>query len=268
MTTTKKEKPNICKTKGCVAVPMANCNYCEKHWFPANKPGEQLIIPRLLESQFDYYKKKDEERANDGKIHITSLNLCMREKVFQHLNPKPLRPIQLKWFSNGNAIHHKLQVLISDNPEFELEKEVTRGNIVAHIDMYDNKRKFPVEAKSLAQGEIEVPKNFHIDQLKMYMALTDDEIGVMLYDPMLAYGDEPFSEWTVRMTKEERQAKLEEIENKAKLYSLAMERKDPSIASHINYDPEYNWHCDHCIYADTCAEMRAKEPERQALNKK
>lgn len=269
MTTTKKQKPNICKTKGCQAVPMADCNYCDKHWFPANKKEEQLIIPTLVKSQMDYYKKKDAERAKDGKIHISSLNLCIREKVFQRLYEEPLTPIKIKWFSTGNAIHHKLQVLGAENPEYEIEKEVVRGNIIAHIDMYDNARRIPFEAKSLVQGEIEVPRNFHVDQLKMYMALTDDDRGVLLYDPLLNYSDEPFAEWTIRMTKEERTAKLEEIEAKAKMYAIAMERKDPSIASHIFYDPEYSWHCDKCTYYNECAEMRAKEPERQELaNKK
>jgi hypothetical protein len=265
----KKEKSNICKSKGCLAVPMANCNYCDKHWFPANKPEEQLIIPKFLDSLYKHYEEKDEERANDGYIHITSLNLCIREKVFQHLNRKPLRPIQLRWFTNGNAIHHKLQSLVKENPEFEVEKEVKKGNIIAHIDMYNNKLRFPVEAKSLTSGGEEVPKNFHIDQLKMYMALTDDEIGVMLYDPLLNFTDEPFAEWTVKMTKEERQSMLEQIEVKAQIYASAMEQKNPELAPHINYDPEYSWHCEKCAYANECAVMRAREPERQELvNKK
>lgn len=255
-----------CKTKGCNVEPMVNCNYCQKHWMPANKKEEQLVIPELVKSQFEYYKKKDEERANDGKIHISTLNLCVREKVFQHLHPQPLRPIQLKWFSNGNAIHDKLQTLALMNPDYEREKEVIRGDIIAHIDMYDNKRKFPIEAKSLAQSALEVPKNFHIDQLKMYMALTDDDIGVLLYDPLLAYGDEPFAEWTITMTKQEREDKLKEIDEKAKKYSQAMEKQDPALAPHIAYDTEYNWHCDKCIYYNECMNMNAKA--REAVFKK
>ena len=260
---TKKEKPTICKAKGCKDTMMANCNYCEKHWFPCNKPEDQLIIPEFLQSQFDFYKNQDEQRAKDGYIHISSLNLCIRENVFRMIDRKPLRPIQLKWYSTGNAIHHKLQVLVAKNPQYQIEKPVIHKNIIAHIDIYDNNRKIPFEAKSLVSGKQEVPKNFHVDQLKMYMALTDDDIGCVLYDPLLDYSDDPFAEWTVRMTKEERVLKLEEMEQKAEIYARAIEFKNAEIAPHINYDPEYNWHCEKCSYADECAAMRAKEPERQ-----
>jgi hypothetical protein len=253
-----KLKPKICKSKGCNVEPMQNCNYCERHWFPANTPEEQLVMPDLVEAQFDYYEEKDEERRKDGKIHISSLNLCIREKVFQHLRPEPLTPIKVKWFSTGNAVHHKLQVLAARKPQYQIEKPVIRGNIIAHIDIYDNKRKFPIEAKSLVQAEQEVPRNFHVDQLKMYMAMTDDDIGVLFYDPLLAY-DIPFAEWTIRMTKEERNKKLEEIETKAAIYSLAMARKDPSLAPYIFGDREYDWHCDRCTYYKECEQMRIKE---------
>lgn len=254
-------KSTICKTKGCNELPKAGSKHCTKHYFPRNTPEEQLVIPNLLKGLYNKYRKNDEVRAADGLIHISSVNLCMREKVFQNLRPEPLTPRKLKWFSNGTAIHHKVQSLMEEFPgRYKLEMEVKKGNIVAHIDLYDQELQLPIELKSLSSAGEEAPKNFHVDQLKMYMALTDSERGVVFYDPLLDFSDEGFSEWTIKMTKDERIKLREVIENKAALYALAMNRKDPSIATHINYDPEYNWHCEYCQYAGECADMRANDP--------
>ena len=262
----KKEQPPTCKAKNCQELHMVNCNYCEKHWFPAAKPENEVFIPRFVNAQFKYYADKDAERAKDGYIHISSLNLCIREKVYQHLDRRPLTPIKIKWFSTGNAVHHKLQVLAQQDPDIKIEMPVVMGKIIAHIDMYDTNLKIPCEAKSLVQPEVEVPKNFHIDQLKMYMAMTGDQFGVCLYDPLMAYKI-PFSEWHVTMTKQELQAKREEIEAKAALYAKAMELKDPYLAPHIGWDSEYNWHCEKCDYATECEVLRTRQRNEEAANK-
>jgi len=256
-----RQKINVCKTKGCELEPIPNSKMCEKHYFPRNEPQNQLLIPDMLQALYNKYRKKDEEREKDGKIHISSINLCMRESVFRRLKPEPMTPRKLKWFTNGSAIHEKAQALLEEFPDkYEKEKEVTLGkNIVAHIDLYNKEKKIPIEAKSLSGAGEEAPKNFHVNQLKMYMALTDADVGVMFYDPLLDFTDEAFSEWTIRMNQSERAKMLQEIETKAELYALAVERKDPSVASHIAYDPEYNWHCSYCTYVAECTEMRTKE---------
>ena len=255
----KKPKLNICKSKGCQSEPLPDLNYCKKHWWPCDKPEDRIVGPLLRKAMLKHYTEKDEQRRKDGLVHVSDINLCMREKVFQHLKPEPLTPIKLKWFSTGNAIHHKLQMLVDQYPEWVKEYPVRHKNITAHIDMYNTKLNLPVEAKSMNNAGIEVPKNFHIDQLKMYMALVGADIGVYFIDPLLNFTEDPNAEWTVRMNQNERAELLKVIETKAELYAKAMEEQNPAIASHIAYDPEYNWHCDYCQYATECEKMRTQE---------
>jgi len=196
-------------------------------------------------------------------IHVSDLIYCPRKTCFQKLKPLPLTNLQLNFFTSGKAIHASLQSLIKKYPErFEIEKEVWFGDLVAHIDIFDNEKQIPIEAKSARVKTMTTPKPHNLKQLEAYMSLTDSDTGIILYQCLLHFEDKPFVEFEHVMTKEERIQTLHKLFIDADLLKKGIEAKDPSVVRHIAYDNDYNWLCRSCPYAQECLAMRAKDRVR------
>ena len=134
--------------------------------------------------------------------------------------------------------------------------------ITGHIDLYDKIDNLPVEAKSMRVKDITEPKPHHLEQLKAYMALTNSENGILLYQLLLHFEDKPWREFHVTMSSDERDKKFNEMQLDAHKLEMAVSKGDPQLARHIAYNPDFNWLCRNCPYSDACTKLRSAERKK------
>lgn len=225
------------------------------------------IEPSILNNLFNaLYEEYDVQREG---VHVSDITFCPRKTCYNKIDPLPLNNKQLNFFTSGKAIHGALESLVKKYPHrYEFEKEVKLDGMEAHIDIFDKELNMPIEAKSYRGKAMDKPKAHYISQLEAYMALTDSDTGLILVQLLMHFEDKPFVEFVHHMTAEQRQAKLEQMKTDALLLTKGIELQDPSLVRHINYDIGLNWLCNDCPYAKECQVLRAKEPNRQVLNKK
>ena len=225
----------------------------------------------LKSSLFCEYNK-----ARDG-IHVSDINLCLRETVFRRIKPEPITDRELGLFSAGRAIHEALQELAKYFPKYEIEKEINfaiDGIVLkAHIDLFDKENNIPIEAKTVRKNRLgtydkktktwspEEPKPFNTEQLMMYMTLMDSDVGYIIYQLLLDYDNFPFKIFEVTMTKAERETMMEKMINDAFHLQMNIDNKTPERTKHIALDPNKNWKCNYCKYDKECYEMRVKNNE-------
>jgi hypothetical protein len=261
------------------------------------------IIPILIESLEEVYNK-----PRPGN-HVSDIVICPRERVFQSIDPMPKTMRELNFFTSGRAVHEAYQelftlfpgrfqerevwvsrktkivvqldesdLILKDNRsefrEFLKSKGIDMDNdIVAHIDLYDSVNNQPYEAKSSRTAGLTKPKEFHIAQVKYYMALVDAEWGGVFYQFLNHFEDKPFAEFPVHMDKAERQQTLDRLVREIDNYDHAVKMQDPSLARHVMNDGrDWNWKCwseewvnkkptgkkiPQCAYYDKCLEMIA-----------
>jgi hypothetical protein len=228
----------------------------------------------MIELKSSLYTEYNKER--DG-IHVSMINLCLRESVFRAIDPKPITDRELGLFSAGRAIHEAIQQLAKFFPKYEIEKEINfaiDGIILkAHIDLYDKERNIPIEAKTVRKNRLgtfdkrtktwspEEPKPFNTEQLQMYMALCDSDVGYIIYQLLLDYDNFPFRVFEVTMTKEERSNMLERMVSDAFHLQMNIDNKTPERTKHIALDKNKNFKCTYCKYLDPCYEMRVQNGE-------
>jgi CRISPR/Cas system-associated exonuclease Cas4 (RecB family) len=213
------------------------------------------------------YKALQEEYGQEREgIHVSDLIYCPRKTCFQRLKPLPITNLQLNFFTSGKAIHAALQGLVKKYPKrFTIEKEIWFEDIVAHVDLFDEETGMPIEAKSARVKAMLTPKSHNLVQLRAYMAMTNSDKGIILYQCLLHFEDNPFVEFEHTMTREERVQTLNKLSVDADLLRKGIEAKDPSIVRHIAYDNNFrdkvggNWLCKSCPYAVECTSMRATE---------
>jgi hypothetical protein len=77
------------------------------------------------------------------------------------------------------------------------------------------------------------------------------------------------------MTKEERHKQLDELEEKAKAFLIAKNKRKPELAKYIFFDKKHNWLCHRtkkgkeifCPYFWKCFEMIEKEKHSEEYSK-
>jgi CRISPR/Cas system-associated exonuclease Cas4 (RecB family) len=214
--------------------------------------------PSILNTLFNaLYEEYDVKREG---VHVSDITFCPRKTCYQKIDPLPLNNKQLNFFTSGKSIHAALESLVRKYPHrYEMEKEVKLDGIEAHIDIYDNELKMPIEAKSARSAKMDTPKAHYISQLEAYMAMTDSDTGLLLVQLLMHFEDRPFVEFVHHMTKEQRQKKLELMKADAVLLKEAIARKAPAMIRHIAYDENLNWLCKSCPYAVECEKLRVKE---------
>ncbi len=230
-----------------------------------NKPTlikNSEILTDLKSALFIEYNK-----TREG-IHVSDLNLCLRETVFRRIKPQEIKDKEISFFTVGRAIHDCLQNLAQYFPKYEVEKEINYGidgiTLKAHIDLYDKEKNIPIEAKTVRSNKVSPngePKSFNITQLKMYMTLVDANIGFIIYQLLLDYNDFPFKVFEVRMSKEERQAMLESMVSDAYHLQMNIDNRTPENTKHVANDQDLNWKCNYCRFSNECYEMRVQAKE-------
>ena len=239
----------------------------------SNKPiliNNSRLMTELKSSLFIEYNK---ERTG---VHVSDILLCMRETVFRKLRPEAVTDRELGYYTSGRAIHEAIQNLAKHFPKYEVEKEINYQVddvliIKAHIDLYDKENNIPIEAKTVRNSRLgtynkatrswseETPKSFNVEQLKMYMSLTNADIGYIIYQLLLDYDNFPFRIYEVKMTKEERKDMLDKMVGNAYHLQINIDERTPQNTKHIFNDKDKNWKCAYCKYNQECTSMRNTE---------
>lgn len=211
--------------------------------------------------------KKWYSTPRDG-YHVSDITMCPRQRVFKEIRPIPVTPRDLNMYSSGKAIHEAIQLLfLSNRGRFEKEKYVEYENIIGSVDIYDQKRRVPIEFKTIRSSTIQKPKSFHVDQLKYYMAMLHSKTGYVLYQCLMHFEDEPFKIFRFSMSELEQERQLQKLMQEIISLDTAFKLKDPSRARHIFFNKELNWLCGGCPYAIKCKQMRDSEVRRLDLNR-
>jgi CRISPR/Cas system-associated exonuclease Cas4 (RecB family) len=201
-------------------------------------------------------------KERDG-IHVSDILLCQRETVFRRLYPQEIKDVEIGFFTVGRAIHEAIQQLAKYFPKYEVEKEINYEidgiTLKAHIDLYDKENNIPIEAKTVRSNKVsptDEPKDFNVDQLKMYMSLVDADTGYLIYQLMLDYNDFPFRVYEIKMTKEERKEMLENMVTDALNLQMNIDMKTPEKSKYVFYDESKKWKCKYCHFTEQCQDMR------------
>lgn len=220
-----------------------------------------MLKPKDLLTELTEALYKEYSKPRDG-IHISDLLLCPRKTVFQKLEPQELTMRELNFFSSGRAIHEALQQLALMYPDkYEKEKEVSYMDCIGHVDIYDKINNIPIEAKSMRKAKVDRPKDFHVEQIKSYMAILGASKGIILYQLLLHFEETPFVSFEVTMTPRDREVQLQYINSDIERFKASITNGDPGLSRHIAKDARYNWLCDGCNYFNDCLGMRIKAGE-------
>jgi len=214
-------------------------------------------------------RTKYNNRERKG-IHVSDLINCQRQAVFRKIDPRDITDKELNFFTSGYAIHEAIQTLVDTDDKYEIEKEIKFGDITAHIDVFNKTTHTPIEAKSYRGKTMKEPKKIYVEQLKAYMALTGSDTGIIFVQCLMNFEEDPFIEFDIKMTADQRQEVLERLEYDTALLKSAFMNEDPFIANHVYGNPvfyssykwPYNWKCEDCPYQEPCfKEMRIQRME-------
>ena len=205
----------------------------------------EQIIPTLIESLKEEYSK---ERGNS--VHVSDLIYCPREAIFRRLRQHELKPVELMFFSTGQAYHTILQSLLRwlGKKNVQIEQKVNYNDVVGHVDAIINK--IPCEFKS-HRSKTHQTKPHYVQQLKCYMSILGSNVGKLISIGLTIY-DQPFKEFDVIMTDSEIKKQLEWIDKEATQFKLVLEKKDWKLARAVKEDKNLNWKCNNCAFQKEC----------------
>jgi hypothetical protein len=145
---------------------------------------------------------------------------------------------------------------MSNPGRFEKEKYVKYSEIAGSIDLFDKERNSPLEFKTLRSSKIDEPKSFQEEQLRYYMAMQNSPIGYIIYQCLMNFGNDPWRQFKVTMTEQQRKDQLEKLAREIRALQSAMQNNDPSLVRGVYSDEGLSWMCDDCPYTKECIQMR------------
>lgn len=213
--------------------------------------GEIEILPILREALYNKFS------GARGGIHVSDLVTCTLKAYYGKTNPQKPTNKQINYFSSGNGIHDAVQSLVMTDPlRFRKEKSVRYKDVEGHVDIWDSINRVPIELKSMRIADSKEPLDYHMAQLKCYMAILDCDYGILLYQMLLHRNEEPFVEYKVRADRKERSKILKTLSERSDLLQQALKDNDPWDLPHIGMNPSYDWLCTTCSFYDECFPMR------------
>lgn len=242
--------------------------------------------------------KKHEERKGElevGDAHISSFADCERENIFKFLD-KNFRedPKSLFFYLTGEFMHDALQDLVKSfepekwNIEHKIfltikptkqEKELLNlkfntVRLIGSIDMYEKFMEIPWEIKTSSAIKMDKAHDYHVNQIKTYVALTHylginpKKMGIIEY---YLYNNSPYkitkgSEWSfykqmppITVTNKEVKELVAEMRQRVLKFVAAYHNKNPAIANHVMNNPKKAFKCQNCRYLKQCQEMNKTE---------
>jgi hypothetical protein len=237
-------------------IPQLKTNTTKLHYEEFNEIFFKYVRKAMLE-------KVRKERKG---VHVTNMTACPRNDVYRMFDEDyELDEAAAQYIITGAVAHGFIQEVAPfikrDNEDrYDIEKKVTLGSLEGHIDFYDRVEHMPVEMKTARKDLRELlqfgPSSGYLLQLALYTLFTNSPRGLLYYN-LLAQKKSDFHHGFIMTLPEElRRNILNEI-NRIKLnYEKAVAKKDPQIADGVYDNPELNFQCERCPYAD---EIRCKE---------
>ncbi len=199
-------------------------------------PFKEKLL-KLLEAEY--------AQKREG-THVSDLVLCIREQVFRNIEPMPIDEKDLVAYALGEGAHVALEKLAEKGGGIA-EREIKLNGVIGTIDVFDN---VPIEIKT-TRAEDDTPRPYHIKQLTYYMAMTNSNVGILLYLMVNDY-EKPFRFRTITLSDAELSEARKEIETRSKFFNAALAAKDPFIAPHVKKNSDLMWKCQYCKYREKC----------------
>lgn len=189
--------------------------------------------------------------------HVSDLLMCLRQRVFQELNPLPPDKHRMNLYSSGKSIHETIQSLIaSDRGRFEKEHLVFYKGLSGAVDVYDKRYNIPMEYKTPRKdGPLTEAADYNLEQLKTYMAILDSQYGYLQYQFIIGKKID-YQHFFITMTKQERKDQLELMLSKLSNLEVGVEAGQPVLTDGVYDNPALKWLCKDCPYREPCEQMR------------
>jgi CRISPR/Cas system-associated exonuclease Cas4 (RecB family) len=189
--------------------------------------------------------------------HVSDLIMCIRQRVFNELDPQKPTEKQMNLYSSGKGIHEIIQSLLaSDRGRFEKEYLVYHNGMSGSVDVYDKRYNIPLEFKTPRNGfALKEPHSYNVMQLKTYMSILGADCGCIIYQYLVAKNVN-FQCFWVHLTPTEREEHLNMMFTRFENLQEAIDAQEPAIADGIYNDPELSWLCNGCPYLEPCEQMR------------
>lgn len=189
--------------------------------------------------------------------HVSDLLMCIRQRVFQELDPRKPTKHQMNLYSSGKSIHETKQALIaSDRGRFEKEYLVVYEGLSGSVDVYDKRYNIPMEYKTPRKdGPLAEPASYNLEQLKTYMAMLNSQYGYLQLQFIVGKNVD-YQHFWIEMTEQERKDKLELMLSRLENIETAVRLEEPAAADAVYNNPKLKWLCYDCPYLQECEQMR------------
>lgn len=189
--------------------------------------------------------------------HVSDLLMCMRQRVFQELDPRKPTKHQMNLYSSGKSIHETKQALIaSDRGRFEKEHLVLYQGLSGSVDVYDKRYNIPMEYKTPRKdGPLAEPASYNLEQLKTYMAMLGSQYGYLQLQFIVGKKVD-YQHFWVEMTANEREQQLEVMLARLQNLEEGVNNDEPAMTEGVWDDPSKSWLCRDCPYKEPCEGMR------------
>ena len=240
-------------------VEKLGSGFCEK----LSLTQDTIVTPYVYEAFKRQSNKETEQRK--GEIHVYDLVNCPRKQAYSKLEGDELTERKIMYFMRGKAIEYVIkQLLIKEYPDLfgETDMKDYQG-IKFGVDIYRKDMNVPIEVKSSTTPSSILynkgPSATYVDQLKSYISITNNHLGILYYFLMSEKDMEHLTgikpEWihifVITMTKKEREQHLQLLQRRAETLKIALETKNPNFAFGVYDDSRLNFQCTFCEYAKT-----------------
>lgn len=240
-------------------IEQLGTGFCEK----ITEDQDTILTPYVHRAFARQSNSETERRANE--VHVYDLINCPRKQAYRKLEPVSLTTREEMYFMRGKAIEYVIkELLLKEFPDLFGDHDMKDYHgIKFGIDIYRKDLNVPIEVKSSTTLATMLykygPSATYIDQLKSYISITNNHLGLLYYflvsekDMEHLTGIKP--EWihiyVVTMTKKEREQHLYTLEQRAQGLKIAMELKKPNLAFGVYDDTRLQFQCIQCPYANT-----------------
>ena len=212
------------------------------------------ILERMVYGAFRraYEEDRGGARPQPNTIYVTEVSCCIRKSWYIRALNEPLSPETVVIMVLGDAVHYIMRDMLSlGESEKRFEKQVGDFKIAGRVDKILGN--IVVEFKTTSQIP-QKPYEHHIDQLQLYLWLSDLNIGYLVYVDKRRGKVKAF-----KVTRNDERIKRLLLKAK-KLYSSLKTGMPPEP------DPK-PWECEYCQFKELCEYYKGKDKNKLRKDK-
>ena len=239
------------------SIEKLGTGYCDK----ITLDQDTIVSPFIFEAFTRQSERETANRANE--VHVYDLVNCPRKQAYRKLEPAKLSWREFMYFWRGKSAEYTIkELLVKEYPEkFGNTDMKEYKGIKFGVDIHRKDLNVPIELKTSTTPSAVLakygPSATYIDQLKSYISITGNHMGILYYFLMSEKDMEHITgikaEWihiyVVTMTKKEREQHLMRLEQLAQGLQEAIEAGRPQMAYGVHDDPRLMFQCQWCPYA-------------------